>query len=90
MLNPALQLPGLRALLNHAGATLPILGLEIRRKTRRDERTGTIWDGQPFQEVLQRKLLLLEERHMFLQRHCEVLTRTLGQGLCVITANGLF
>jgi hypothetical protein len=48
LLDPALQLSGLRALLDHAGATLLILGLKIRRKTRRDERTGPIWDRQRF------------------------------------------
>src|SRR4029077_2247175 len=49
LLNGGRQFSPSRAFLSHAGATLPIHSTKVRRKTRRDQRTGTIRNGQAFQ-----------------------------------------
>src|SRR5205085_11587542 len=90
LLNGGRQFSPSRALLDHAGTALPIHSTKVRRKARRYQRAGPIRNGQAFQKLLEREVLLLEKCDMFFQWHGEILAGTLRRGLGVRPAHGFF
>lgn len=72
----------------HPRATFTVDGLKIGRRARRNERAGTIRDGQFFEESLRRQVSLFEKCHMLLQRHRQEVTGALRQSLRVKTLHG--
>src|SRR4029077_275494 len=79
-----------RAFFDHARAPLAIDCPEIWRKSWRDERSGTIWNRQTFQQIVESQLLLLEKRNTLFQWKSEVLARALGWGLRMKPLHRLF
>ena len=80
----------LRALLPHARPAFAIFRLEIRRKSWRHDRTGTIRDGQLIEESVKTQIIGLQERDMLFERHREIFADALSWRLVVITLHTLF
>src|SRR6476661_5177313 len=90
LLDRAGQFSTARTLLDHARATFSIDGSEIRWKTWRYQSARAIRDRQAFQQIVEGKLFLLQERDMFFQREGEILTGTLCRRLRMKSPHGFF
>src|SRR5690242_16741712 len=71
------------ARLDHSGAAFAIYGAEVRRKTGRDERVGTIRNRNAFEQIVEGEVLLFQKSDVFFQRHGEVFAHALRRRLIV-------